>query len=434
MRWYRLSIGNYGKLKDSERGEGYNTKRYGGDILTLESNVPFPRHYNPTPLNIEFEVQSFAHQSNISAICGIKLYAQSLSFFSQMKAFEGLDITLEAGFDPNGVITNNKLGYTPIKNRVIYKGQIAGISGNFSTKNSHINITASSYRPHSADNIYRLVIHKGNVIYDNGSKIYSQQDNVINGQTFAQLFSVILQDNVKVFIHPKLKDLKWEQDTSFSTVIKNINELTYTLRKHFKCDIMNDGQNGVICLYPLSQTNVYSKKNSSIIDEKATNKKRAEENSLARSEVLALSRNMNTNAMLQPKELKYSEMLIQPVFQGFSNGLNITSVLRADLTLGSIIKLPEAGVVPAMGGSFATNQQFISEQANLYNITQHGEWEIIKITHKGNFYGKDTQSWCSMMECLPHGKVYDKANTSKQLAKATLDALVNNTFFVRNSY
>lgn len=429
MRWYRLSIGKYGDIINydyTEQKDGSlklkanKTGRQGGSILTFESNKFFPRHENITPLNIEFEVNSYSNLGNLSTICGIRLHSQSVTLYKELQnkvnKEKYVDITLEAGFDYSSPLVEQKLGYRgQSAGCVIYKGQVAGISGQFNAKNSVINITAAYIKPHSADNVYRVQIKKGELLFGtakNSEPTYDTSTKEYKCQTMIQALTALLKEDVKPQIQKDLESIKWEGKDDLIWIGSNIKQFAEFLENRFGIAIYNDANNQKVIIYKLSTAqgeNGYD-----------TNAKQSQENAETINKILAQIDGVNVKNKLTPKQLSATELLTQPVFQGFSTMLEVTTALRPDITLGSIIQLPNAnngGIVLAMGGSFGMDNQYIAGLANEFDLTQQGKWYVTQCQHRGNFYGKSADSWSSHFVCLPMPKEQWQIEQEKNLQR-----------------
>lgn len=440
MRWYRLSIGNYNKIyshtyKRNEDGfltvKSYDTKRYGATSsggVTFESMKTFPRNYNPTPLNIEFEVNSYGGNGNSSTICGIRLHSQSISLFRNLqnqvtqkeKDGEGLDVTLEAGWDYENPLVKNKMGYTYINSgsMVIFKGQMAGISGDFNGKTSHINITAAYTRKHSADTKFRVQIKKGEVLIgpDKEGNVKLGDDGYYNCNTLLEVLQLLIRPDVKVAVTDDIVEIKNNKEDDLNWEIQNIQDFQYHIWDDFNLKLFIDNQTSMVILY---QVNENLKDDDEIINDaypkirEAKKKKLSQSNDLTDDQLTAIS---------QAKEIKLSELLTQPTFLGFSTMLNVTTALRPDITLGSIIKLPTT--IMNMGGSFSTGSQYIATTANQIDLTYSGQWIVTECRHRGNFYGKSGDSWCSQFVCIAdanYKKEQEAAEKKKALANQVIE-------------
>lgn len=433
MRWYRLSIGDYDKIYShtytkNEDGyltvKSYDTKRYGATNssgLTFESMKSFPRNYNPTPINIEFEVNSYGGNGNSSTICGIRLHSQSISLFrnlqNQVTKLEaegkGLDITLEAGWDYENPLVKNKMGYTSLNSgsMVVFKGQMAGISGDFNGKTSHINITAAYTRKHSADTKFRVQIKAGEVLIgkDKENNVKLGDDGYYNCNTLLEVLQLLIRPDVKVAVTDEVGEIKNNKKDDLNWEIRNIQDFQYHIWDDFQLKMFIDNQTSMVILYKENET---LKSDDEKINEAYPKIREAKKKKLSQSSDLT---NSQLTSISQAKNIELSELLTQPTFLGFSTMLNVTTALRPDITLGSIIKLPTT--IMNMGGSFSTGSQYIADIANQIDLTYSGQWIVTECRHRGNFYGKSGDSWCSQFVCIADAN-YKKEQDEKKVALA----------------
>lgn len=385
MRWYRLTI---------------------NDNIVFQSNKVYPRYYNPTPLNIEFEVQSFAQSGTLSTTCGIKLYIQSLSALAQLRSLEGKPIKLEAGWDYESGLAKH-LDYVSVNNNVIFRGSIAGVTANFGagTNESYLYITNAMFKPPS-DVSYKLKITQNDKMFNTSKSQTGSSEDICT--TLYQALTLTLGENVKLSVSDSIKDLQWTKKNDYANTFTSFNDLQNIFAKDFKVGLAYSSTNNTVIAY-----NLNTEKKTKKVNGKEVRDKEAEK--LEQQKEI-----MNTMNSTTSKRIYLAEILSQPIFQGFNTGISLVTALRPDITIGSKISLgwqtsekktsilsgvssttsSMKSVIPAMGGSFGTDQQYIDSTANKIPLTIKGEFVPTKVTHKGSFYGSGPDSWATTMECI----------------------------------
>lgn len=469
MRWYRLSIGEYGKIKTVETekvtmeyvdDEGkkqtitgdvfkkiVDTKRYGAVVdvgkehITFESNKLYPRNYNPTPLNIEFEVRSYQEAGNGSTLCGIRLYNQSVTFFKTLQSLimddynnggNGIDIRLEAGYDYSNPIVTQKMRYNDLgaasSSMCIFKGQMAGITADFDGKNSHINITGALTKLDK----YPLIIHirKDEVLFKNVEGEPEFKDDKYNSSSLLQAIKLLVCENYQVIVADDLLEAKYDSITDWYCEVENFEQLAHIIQfsPRFNFNIYVDNQAGYVGIYKKAKVDKEGKTKSQIKIE------RSSKNALEIAKLKEKHSGSSWKNFLVPKKISASELITQPTFQGFSTTMEVAVALRPDITLGSIIELPQ--VIYKSGGSFGTSNQFISEQANQMQIPYSGPnqlWQVIECIHRGGFYSRSAEAWSTILLCVAY-TTPDEAKEYDKLSDAEARTITENTLKRYNAF
>lgn len=97
-----------------------------------------------------------------------------------------------------------------------------------------------------------------------------------------------------------------------------------------------------------------------------------------------------------PKQLNFTDFVGQPTWIQ-PNTLQVKTVMRADLGLGDIVKMPEGlqnapGVITATGASLPSSIK--------YQSAFKGSFTIIEARQIGDFRSSDSGNWCSIFNCV----------------------------------
>ncbi len=98
-----------------------------------------------------------------------------------------------------------------------------------------------------------------------------------------------------------------------------------------------------------------------------------------------------------PIKIQFTDLIGQPTWIAV-NTIQIKTVLRADIMLGSIIQLPESMQnVPGM--ALTTRESHPSQMK--YKTTFNGQFKVSAIRHVGNFRSANGDAWITIINCVP---------------------------------
>lgn len=97
-------------------------------------------------------------------------------------------------------------------------------------------------------------------------------------------------------------------------------------------------------------------------------------------------------------QINFSDLIGQPTWIDV-NTMQVKLVMRGDLQVGTIIKMPAglsgtAGQVVTAGNSLPSGMN--------YQTTFSGKFQVIEERHVGNFRSPDGASWATIVNCMPY--------------------------------
>lgn len=98
-----------------------------------------------------------------------------------------------------------------------------------------------------------------------------------------------------------------------------------------------------------------------------------------------------------PVKLAYTDLIGQPTWID-QNSIQIQTVMRADLQVNDVIKMPQG--MAGGPGSVTTLAQSLPNFMN-YKATFQGSFLITNLRHVGNFRASNGAQWCSIFNCIP---------------------------------
>ena len=95
-------------------------------------------------------------------------------------------------------------------------------------------------------------------------------------------------------------------------------------------------------------------------------------------------------------QLNFNDFIGQPTWIDV-NTIQIKTVMRADLMIGSIVKMPEGlqnapGIIGTTGASLPSSIKYQSTFKNTFQVKE--------LRHIGNFRSSDAANWCTVFNCL----------------------------------
>lgn len=96
-------------------------------------------------------------------------------------------------------------------------------------------------------------------------------------------------------------------------------------------------------------------------------------------------------------QIDFLDLIGQPTWIG-ANRLQFITVMRGDIGLGSVVKMPEG--IENIPGFVTTTAQSMPSQLR-YKSTFRGPFSIISTRHIGNFRAANGELWCSVFEAVP---------------------------------
>lgn len=100
-----------------------------------------------------------------------------------------------------------------------------------------------------------------------------------------------------------------------------------------------------------------------------------------------------------PTQLAFADMIGQPTWIA-PNIMQVKTVMRADMVLGGILKMPQGlqnqpGIVLTSAKSYPSNEK--------YQSAFQGTFKIIQLRQVGNFRTPDGASWATILNCSVNG-------------------------------
>lgn len=323
-----------------------------------------------TPLNIEFEVQSF--EGSVAMVPGyVRVYNLSADFYAKAEKFvQGFEIELYAGVDTSSILSR-KIGYSQIKlgSDLLIKARISNILGNFSSINPYIDFFFVVDQKSVLDELFEIRKKKADEL---SKEQYEPFSVAIPPKSPVAPFLVqILKKFTSWLVMPEPRLLTM-LNPSMQTIIimaKTIGELLWQFKKSFNIEASINAKAKTIMLY-----------------EDGTDPK--------------------TKIPFGAAIVKSEDLLAQPERLGpDGNTISVVTRLRPDISLGTIVTLGGLkDVIPStaqlsqgMSGGFLSS--FISTPA----MFQLGIYRVTACTHKGNFYNMSPEGWCTMFTAVPIG-------------------------------
>lgn len=101
----------------------------------------------------------------------------------------------------------------------------------------------------------------------------------------------------------------------------------------------------------------------------------------------------------QPPQIQiaFTDFIGQPTWLG-NNVMVFKAVLRSDLQLGALIRMPQ-GLQNLPGIVTTTQQSFPS--SNNYQTAFQGAFQIVQLRHVGSYRSPDGTSWVTIVNCVP---------------------------------
>jgi hypothetical protein len=117
---------------------------------------------------------------------------------------------------------------------------------------------------------------------------------------------------------------------------------------------------------------------------------------------IVVSDNLNVTGQAQPKQIKYTDLIGQPTWIG-SASMMVTTVMRADIQVGSLLIMPFGPGGP--GQVTLTNVGVNPGQLQPSNINYatafQGQFSVTAVRHVGNSRDTGPTAWVSIFECAP---------------------------------
>lgn len=408
---HRRKLYQKARLAQEKAEEYLKLSKSGVEQIQLKSYTTYPRHENRTPVNVEFSCSSFSDEKDLASgkiftTFNLKLFSQSISFFTALKKYSGTTLKFEAGWDDENDFFK-KLGYNKNENRLIYQGQIAGITGTFTYDNNFVNITNSVERPYMQNKFkWKLVLTQGDKLFgDNANNKTSSffQSQKRQGRSILSSLSEALglifnisDSFLKIYLHPNLKEIVW--DKPYDKIIhfssfESLNKQLYDVLGIQMGYVANKG----IAIYATKELSRFTTESGFNMGEYTAYK-----NALINECFKNALGNENTTSSVK---IGLSEMVVQPTLLGFSQELEITTILKPQIMVGSTISLPNKKVFTQMGNEFDDPTQLESylnaDMVNRIPITAQGDYIVTAVEHKGNFYDTNQTAWATTMRCIP---------------------------------
>jgi hypothetical protein len=96
-------------------------------------------------------------------------------------------------------------------------------------------------------------------------------------------------------------------------------------------------------------------------------------------------------------QLNFTDLVGQPTWVNV-NLLQVKLVMRGDLQIGTIVKMPiglsgQAGQVLTSGNSLPSSSNYLT--------TFSGSFQVVEVRHIGNFRAGDGRAWATIINCVP---------------------------------
>ena len=300
-----------------------------GNKLTLSSYSDSTKKNDPGALNIEFDVPlSTAAEASSKAF--VRVWGIGINTMAQANRFNNGTIQLYIGMAPNGLPLSDPSGYG-----MAFTGKIFQCFSNWQDINQTLDIVA--YPDMGSVDIVKNLVFTWNA----GTSINQAIANTLNTAFPGYPVTFRINNNI-VTTH-------------------TINGYYQTLQQW--CDYIKS-------------------KTSALIGGSY----------LGVDIVLADGAFFVSDATVQasPKVLKVTEFIGQPTFIGY-NQINVRTVARTDIRVGSYIKMP---TVP----NVTTTQQSYSQFKSTIGI--QGTYYVTAVRHLGNFRQADANSWVSSIDAV----------------------------------
>lgn len=426
MRWYKIEIYD-------------NNNASGKPILAFQSHTSYPRHENPTPLNIQFEYANSINKSGEYAraiLLNLFIYSQSIQLFTYLAKLKKKYLLFYAGFDNQAPLSKangysdsgnvSKLGSKNKNDGLIFAGEIAGITANFTSMEAWMMLSCSVSTKDSdkLNQKWTLQITEGDRLFSNS---YST-GNRVEGKGIANniyealksILSVSERDKLKIYPHKNLNDFEFLDKNTITIEYSNADELIKGLKEKARIQMQLIRENNATVAYVWKVEDSFKYGFGFQVGAEAYNRilydLDTEANVRMIKEIKEQQKDYNkgqTNKSVESTLIGYNEILEQPQLLGYSDGYLLKTILKPNLQINDLIELK--GMTPSMSGLFSSktgyvggeinNQQFLEifESQDKYNkyLTIIGKYRIIGIRHTGNFYGNGINDWTSEMTILP---------------------------------
>jgi hypothetical protein len=117
---------------------------------------------------------------------------------------------------------------------------------------------------------------------------------------------------------------------------------------------------------------------------------------------IVVSDNLNVIGQAQPKQIKYTDLIGQPTWIG-SASMMVTTVMRADIQVGSLVLMPVGPGGPGQVTltNVGVNPGQIQPSNTNYATAFQGQFQVTAIRHVGNSRDTGPTAWVSIFECKP---------------------------------
>lgn len=425
MRWYKILIYD-------------DDKASGEPLLKFQSHTSYPRHENPTPLNIQFEYANSINKNGEYAraiLLNLFIYSQSIQLFTYLAKLKKKYLQFYAGFDRQAPLSKAN-GYTATGNAgskknvsegLIFAGEITGITANFTSMDAWIMLSCSILPNKENNSKWTLQITQGDMLFGNSYSTSNRSEGsgiAINlYDAFKNILNTSDRGKFKIKPHKNLNNYEYSYPDTVTLDYANTDELIEGLLKHCGICVELVREKDGIVAYAWKAEDLFNTSNFSVgiteynrilfntnTNDKAKMIREIKEQEQNKS-IVSVDRSVSA------KLINYNEILEQPQLLGYSDGYLLKTILHPDLQINDLIELK--GMTPSMSGLFSSktgyvgsevnNQQFMEAfiEQDKYNkyLTLIGKYVIVGIRHTGNFYGNSINDWTSEMTILPEGDI-----------------------------
>jgi hypothetical protein len=101
--------------------------------------------------------------------------------------------------------------------------------------------------------------------------------------------------------------------------------------------------------------------------------------------------------------IQYNDLVGQPTWLG--DRMQVTTCLRGDIRLGSMVTLPKTNVVQTINGAVSLGAANIASEygAGMNFLNFSGTWKVAGIRHIGKFRSTQMDAWISIFDCASPG-------------------------------
>lgn len=334
---------------------------------------------NRTPLNIQFEVNSF-QDGQMNTIGFVKVYNPAPQTFLKQKEYIGKQLTLWAGWE-NSVYLK-KIGYEQIYNNLLLNVKVAGVTGEYVGLEPHLTFYYEAW---------------------------SEEEIKDNKAQSSSLVKIQVPPNgpvVQIFIKALASFTSWKVIAD-AALMGVVNSSTQTLV--------------MFCKSMTEALNWFSK----TFEAKYSINSKTQVISLMKRELTKTEQKAQMIKDGLPLTLNAVEFLSQPQLLNVGGQYAATLRLRPDLRVNQHVKIGEGLVanLSSMTEGWVDARIMSDIQKSLSTLFYSGIAEIISVKHTGDYKNSSAEAWSTTIEFMlkedsERAKVVAKAKAAAAKAKA----------------